>query len=183
MRARLFMRIIMTLVAACGLALCAHAQAQTAAPLMSALPGGGFQFTGNWDCEGAFRNNQVHKSTFAGTVILDGKWLELTEQDVQPAGYVGKYLIGFDAQQKQLVEFDANNFSAAIYTSDQGWHNNVLTMTSPVSQDAAAPYAANRFVYSVTGPDAFTVDWQISRTSTLNWLPADHLVCKRRTHG
>jgi hypothetical protein len=54
-----------------------------------------------------------------------------------------------------------------------------LTMTSPVSQDANAAYIANRFVYSITGKDTFTVDWQISKTATPDWIPADHLVCKR----
>jgi hypothetical protein len=167
----------------CGLALCAYVQAQNPSRL-SALPEGNFQFTGNWDCGGSFRAGQIHKSTFTGAVILDGKWLELTEQDVQPAtGYVAEYLIGYDAQHKQLVEFDANNFSAAAYASDQGWSKGVLTMTSPVSQDAGAPYVANRFQYSITGPDAFTVDWQISKTAALNWLPGDHLACTRRTHS
>jgi hypothetical protein len=81
------------------------------------------------------------------------------------------------------VEFDANNFGAATYSSDEGWQNRALTMTSPVSQDAKAAYAANRFVYSIAGKDTFTVDWQISRTVPLNWIPADHLACKRRVSG
>jgi hypothetical protein len=146
----------------------------------SVLPPDGFDFTGNWDCAGAFRNNTVHKSTFTGAVILDGKWLELTEKDVQPAtGYVAKYLIGYDPQQKLFVEFDANNFGAATYSSSTGWQNHVLTMTSPVSPDAK-PYAANRFLYSTTGTDSFTVDWQISKTAALDWIASDHLVCKRQ---
>jgi len=56
-------------------------------------------------------------------------------------------------------------------------------MVSPVSQDPAASYAANRFLYSVTGPDTFTVDWQISKTAALDWIQSDHLACKRRTNG
>jgi hypothetical protein len=175
------MKMLMRIAGFSMVVLCAQAQNSNR---LSALPEGNFQFTGNWDCEGSFRGNQVHKSTFAGAVILDGKWLELTEKDVQPAtGYVAKYLIGYDAQRKQLVEFDANNFSAATYTSDQGWSNGVLTMTSPVSQDAGAAYVANRFLYSITGPDGFTVDWQISKTAALNWMTGDHLACKRRTHS
>ena len=147
---------------------------------ISAIPEG-FQFTGNWDCEGAFRNAQAHKSTFTGAVILGGKWLELTEQDIQPAtGYLAKYLIGYDSQQKRLVEFDANNFSAATYASEDGWQKGILTMTSPIATEPKAPYAGDRFVYAITGNDAFTVDWQISKTSTLNWVQADHLTCKRR---
>lgn len=160
------------------------ALAQETKPL-AALPPEGFQFTGTWDCEGAFRNAQVHKAAFTGAVVVGGKWLELTEQDIQPAtGYLAKYLIGYDAQQKRLVEFDANNFSAATYTSDEnGWQNHVLTMTSPVSSDPKAAYAANRFLYTVAGQDTFTVDWQISKTATLSWVQADHLACKRRVNG
>jgi hypothetical protein len=148
---------------------------------LSALPLDGFQFSGTWNCEGAMGNGKAHKSTFSGATILDGKWIELTEQDIEPAtGYVAKYLIGYDSQRGRLVEFDANNFGAATYSSDDGWNNRVLTMTSEISQDAKAPYAANRFLYSITDKDTFTVDWQVSKTTTLEWKSGDHLVCKRR---
>jgi hypothetical protein len=54
-------------------------------------------------------------------VTLEEKWPELTDKDVEPAtGYVAKYLIGYHAQQKGLVEFDANNFGAAVYSSARG---------------------------------------------------------------
>ena len=63
---------------------------------------------------------------------------------MEPAtGYVAKYLIRYDPRQKRLVEFDANNFGAATYASGDGWQNHVLTMTSPVSEDAKASYAAD----------------------------------------
>jgi hypothetical protein len=154
--------------------------AQDSKPI-SVIPPDDFQFTGRWDCRGAFRNAKVHKATFAGSIILGGKWLELAEQDIEPTtGYLAKYLIGYDSQQKRLVEFDANNFGAAIFSSEEGWQNRVLTMTSPVSQDAKAPYAVNRFVYSITGQDTFTVDWQISKTAALDWTQADHLACIRK---
>jgi hypothetical protein len=165
---------------ACLSCVAVQVSAQESKPL-SALPPDGFQFSGTWDCEGVFRNAKVHKSIFTGTTILDGKWLELTEQDVEPAtGYLAKYLIGYDPEQKSLVEFDANNFGAASYASPDGWQSRALTMTSPISRGPKASYAANRFVYSITGPDAFTVDWQISKTAALDWVQADHLACKRR---
>ena len=153
------MRIVFACILFLACLPASNASAQDAKPL-AALPPEGFQFTGTWDCEGAFRNAQAHKSTFTGAVVVGGKWLELTEQDLQPAtGYLAKYLIGYDAQQKRLVEYDANNFSAATYTSDEnGWQNHVLTMTSPVSIDPKAAYAANRFLYTIAGQDTFTVD-------------------------
>jgi hypothetical protein len=109
---------------------------------LSAIPEG-FQFGGTWDCEGTFRNDKVHKAVFTGAIILAGKWLELSEQDIEPAtGYLAKYLIGYDPQQKRLVEFDANNFGAATYSSEEGWQNRVLTMTSPTSEDPKLPTPA-----------------------------------------
>jgi hypothetical protein len=102
---------------------------------------------------------------------------------LQPAtGYSAKYLIAYDTQRKRLVEFDANTFGAATYASEDGWQNHVLTMTSPISQEVGVSYAANRFLYSITGQDTFTVDWQISKTAVLNWTQSDHLACRRRTN-
>jgi hypothetical protein len=148
-------------------ALCSIPVFGQAATTLSPLPPSEFQFTGTWNCQGAFRNNKVHRSTYTGAVILGGKWLELTERDTNPAsGYVAKYLIGYDPQQKQLVEFDANSFGAGIYSSDTGWQKDMLVMMSPISRDKRLPYAANRFVYSITGSHLFTVDWQISQTAT-----------------
>lgn len=109
-------------------------------------------------------------------------WLELDEQDVVPAtGYVAKYLIGYDSQQKRFVEYDANNYGAATYSSDAGWKDHVLTMTSPISQDAKAPYVANRFLYTTQGKDIFTVDWQLRKTAESDWVQSDHLACSRET--
>jgi hypothetical protein len=149
--------------------------------VLSAIPPNNFHFTGTWDCAGSFRNGNVHRSTFKGSVILDGKWLELSEQDVEPAtGYVAKYLIGYHPQQKQLVEFDANNFGAATYTSEQGWKNGLLTMTSSVNQDTRASYITDRFLYSVTDGDTFAVNWQIKKSAASEWAPADQQICRRR---
>ncbi len=141
----------------------------------------GFDFTGNWECGGAMSNHRVHSATFAGELILTEKWLELSEKDVEPAtGYVAKYLIGDDAEHKRLIEFDANNFGAAVYSSMEGWQNHILTMTSSISENGKLPYIANRFVYSVSDSNTFIVDWQTSKTSSLDWVVSDHLLCKRQ---
>ncbi|UWZ82846.1 hypothetical protein [Occallatibacter riparius] len=161
-------------------ALCAISLSAQDSKRLAALPTNGFDFAGTWGCEGAFRNKKIHRSIYTGSAVLDGKWLELTERDTEPvSGYVAKYLIGYDPNQKQLVEFDANSFGTAVYSSEMGWQNGVLVMTSPISSDAKATYVINRFVYSITGKDSFTVEWQISRTSTANWETADHLSCTR----
>ncbi len=147
---------------------------------LSAIPADGFSFTGAWDCKGTFRSGKPHRATMTASIILAGKWLEITEEDLEPAtGYIAKYLIGFDAQRGQLTEFDANNLGAAVYTSLQGWQESVLTLSSPVTSDTKAPYAADRFLYTILSKNTFGVDWQVSRTANLNWVTADHLVCSR----
>ncbi len=149
------------------------------APL-SALPPAPFTFQGKWACQGAFRAGKPHEAAFTGDVILGGKWIEMNEVDTVPAtGYAGKYLIGFDPEHNRLVEFDANSFAAATYSSSEGWVGGVLTMTSPISENPKAHYALNRFVYSVAGQETFTIDWQISKTAEPQWTTADHLSCKR----
>ena len=167
---------LLSLAAAGALALVP--QDQGAKPL-PAIPSG-FHFEGSWNCAGAFGSGKPHRSTMTGAIVVGDRWLELTEQDIEPAtGYIAKYLIGYDAQQKQLVEFDANNFSAATYSSSEGWKSDALTLTSPINSDPKAPYAANRFVFSIVNPDIFTMDWQVSKSAQFSWVPADHLVCKR----
>jgi hypothetical protein len=168
--------------AALLLACSPFAHAQPPQPL-AVLPPNNFQFAGAWSCEGKMGGGRLHKSNYTASLILDGKWLELAEQDLEPAtGYQAKYLIGYDSQQKRLVEFDANNFGAAVYASTAGWQNNALTMTSTANPSSAS-YAADRFTYTVAGPDDFTVDWQIRKTSQSEWATSDHLACKRRLPG
>jgi hypothetical protein len=179
---------MMRLTTICAILICwltnaLGASASENTPL-GVMPPNGFTFNGTWDCAGKIASaKHVHKSTYTGGAILDGKWIELTEEDVEPtSGYLAKYLIGYDIEQKRLVEFDANNFGAAIYYSQEGWQNRVLTLTSPVSENEKIPYVANRFLYAITGPNEFIVDWQISKSAALKWIPSDHLVCERRGH-
>ncbi len=138
------------------------------------------QLAGSWSCAGNFRNGKVHRASFTGSMILSGKWLELTETDLEPATrYVAKYLIGYDSQGGHLIEFDANTFGAATYSSTDGWRHGVLTMESHASLSVKAPYVANRFVYTIGGAKTFTVDWQIQKTAEDSWVTSDHLLCER----
>ena len=159
---------------------CASAFPQ-AAPT-SALPPAPFSFSGSWKCQGTFRGGKPHEAAFTGATVIGGKWLELTETDTLPAtGYIAKYLIGVDPEHKRLVEYDANTFIAAVYTSSEGWQGAALTMTSEPSTNPQAAYALNRFTYTIVNQGTFSVDWQISKTVGSPWTTADHLDCKRST--
>ncbi len=75
------------------------ARGQNATPASTPFPPQPFDFTGSWDCTGAFVNGKTHHTTFQGAMVLGGKWLQLQEQDVEPkTGYLATYLIGYDPQ-------------------------------------------------------------------------------------
>ena len=150
----------------------------------SALPPAPFHFDGKWLCDGAMGNGRSHQSSFQGTTVLKGTWIRLEEADIAPTtGYVAEYLIGWDASSKKVVEFDANNFSAANYSSDEGWKNNTLVLRSSVATDPKVPYVQNRFSFHIDKQDAFTMEWQVRRTADGEWKTADHLACSRTSNS
>ena len=152
----------------------------TAQQSQPALPPAPFHFDGKWLCSGAMGNGKAHTSSFQGSTVLKGTWVRLEEADITPAtGYVAEYLIGWDATAKKVVEFDANNFFAAAYSSDEGWKSGTLTLTSPIDSSAKASYAQNRFIFRIDAQDAFTMDWQVRRSPDSEWKPGDHLACSR----
>jgi hypothetical protein len=140
-----------------------------------ATPPGGFTFTGTWDCSGSFvRSGKVHRSTYAGRNLPGDTWVELTETDIEPKGYVGHYLIGYDTSKKQVVELDANNAGYAVYTSP-GWQDRSLTLTSTETVSYSVP--SNRFVFETKSVDTFSVTWETNGGS--GWMASDRLNCQR----
>jgi hypothetical protein len=136
---------------------------------------GGFTFNGTWDCNGSFvRTGKVHRSTYEGRSTSGDNWTELVETDIEPKGYVGYYLIGYDASKKQMVEIDANNAGYAIYTSP-GWQDRSLTLTSTETVSYSIP--KNRFVFETRSADTFTVTWETNGGSA--WAASDRLNCQR----
>jgi hypothetical protein len=144
---------------------------------LTPFPFGDAGFSGTWRCTGQFANGRAHVSNYAAKPVLDGKWLELTETDVDPAsGYEAIYLIGFDPAQAALVEYDANTFASAVYTSADGWKDGQLVMTSPVHASGSR-IVQDRFVYQATRSGTFAIDWQVKTSADSDWKTSDHLQC------
>jgi hypothetical protein len=140
---------------------------------------GGFTFTGTWNCAGNFvRSGKMHRSIYVGSTVPGSGWILLVESDTEPRGYVGHYLIGYDPNQKQVVELDANNAGYAIY-SGPGWQDHSLILTSTGTSSYSGP--KNRFVFESKSVDAFDVNWETDTGS--GWAAADHLSCQRAADG
>ena len=142
-------------------------------------PPSGFSFAGYWQCSGSFAGSgQQHRSVYHGERSADGKWIDLTETDIEPKGYVGRYELGTDAGHDKLVFIDINSAGYAIFESP-GWDGHTLTLTSTdvLHYTSAAP--KNRFLYTVHDPQHFDVEWQYEKANA--WTSADLLHCAAQT--
>lgn len=136
-----------------------------------------FSFLGEWDCTGQFINGKPHHSHYSAGSVLGGAWLQLSEKDIDPPGYLSLYLIRFDPAQKLYIDEDINNFGYARYSSP-GWEGAKLVFTSTEAHYAQA-LPENRFVYTVTGPKSFDVSWESRRDKTGDFKSSDILHCKQ----
>jgi hypothetical protein len=139
----------------------------------------GFSFAGYWQCSGNFvGSGREHRSLYHGEFSADGKWMDLTETDIEPKGYVGRYELGTDASHDKLVFINMNSAGYAIFESP-GWDGHTLTVTSTevLHYSSAAP--KNRFLYTVHDPHHFDVEWQIQKAGT--WAPGDVQHCTAKT--
>jgi hypothetical protein len=145
----------------------------------SLTPPPGFSFTGYWQCSGSYPSNgRQHRSVYHGEASADGKWVDLTETDVDPKGYIGRYELGADASHDKLVFIDMNSAGYAIFDSP-GWDGRTLTVTSTevLRYSSAAP--KNRFLYTVNDAGHFDVEWQYQKAGT--WASGDLLHCAAQT--
>jgi hypothetical protein len=145
----------------------------------SLTPPAGFTFAGYWQCSGNFSgSNREHRSVYHGEASADGKWVDLTETDIEPKGYVGRYELGTDASHDKLVFIDMNSAGYAIFDSP-GWDGHTLTVTSTdvLRYSSAAP--KNRFLYTVNDPQHFDVEWQYQKAGA--WALGDRLHCSAQT--
>jgi hypothetical protein len=115
---------------------------------------------------------------YHGQASADGKWVDLTETDVEPKGYVGRYELGADASHDKLVFIDINSSGYGIFDSP-GWDGSTLTVTSTEELRYSSAAPKNRFLYTVHDPQHFDVEWQVQKAGT--WATGDLLHCAAQT--
>jgi hypothetical protein len=145
----------------------------------SLTPPVGFSFAGYWQCSGNFSGNgRPHRSVYHGEPSADGKWVDLTETDIEPKGYVGRYELGTDASSEKLVFIDMNSSGYGIFDSP-GWDGHTLTVTSTDVVHYSSAAQKNRFLYTVHDPQHFDVEWQVQTAGT--WTAGDVQHCAAQT--
>jgi hypothetical protein len=142
-------------------------------------PPAGFSFAGYWQCSGSFAGSgREHRSVYHGESSADGKWVDLTETDIEPKGYVGRYELGTAASRDKLVFIDMNSAGYGIFDSP-GWDGLTLTVTSTEVLSYSSEAPKNRFLYTVHDPQHFDVEWQIQKSGA--WAPGDLQHCAAQT--
>ncbi|HEX3437639.1 MAG TPA: hypothetical protein VHT24_12790 [Pseudacidobacterium sp.] len=138
-----------------------------------------FTFIGEWDCKGQFVNGAAHRSHYTGEPVLGGAWLQLSETDIEPVGYLSRYLIRYDPVQKLYINEDINNFGYARYSSS-GWQDTKLIFTSTEAH-YAQPLPENRFVYTVIGSKSLDISWESRKDKDSDFKTSDILHCSQTT--
>ncbi len=143
-------------------------------------PPASFRFEGDWQCSGRFpRSGKTHRSSYHGAANADGRWIVLTETDIEPKGYVGIYELGADAGGTKLIFLDVNSAGYAIFDSP-GWQGQTLTVTS-TEVHYAKVFPQNRFIYTVKDAQHFDVEWQVEKDNA--WASGDSLHCSAQGPG
>jgi hypothetical protein len=127
------------------------------------------------------RKAHVHRVLYEGRTVSDGKWIDLSQNDIEPPGYNGDFLMGYDSNNKEMVAFVGDNHGYAMLTGP-GWQGQsvTLTMTGQASYEGfskAKQLPISRVTYQVKSADVYTVTWEVQEAQ--KWNEDDFLTCKR----
>ena len=144
----------------------------------------GFAFNGKWVCTGSIPTpgkTLAHHALYEGRMVSGGKWIELVQKDIDPEPYDATMLIGYDSNQKRVVNYIADNHGWAVLTGP-GWKGQSLTLTmtgeaSIPGYSVENPLPISRVTYEVQSADAFSLHWEVFEGS--QWKPDDSLACAR----
>jgi hypothetical protein len=160
-----------------------------AAPVFAQSPLFGpeqFAFAGKWNCDGHFFENgktHVHRVLYEGKIVSDGQWIDLSQKDIEPAGYAADFLMGYDRVNNELIAFVGDNKGYAVLTGPV-WQGSALTLTmtgqaSYPGFSKEKPLPLSRVTYRVESADVWTATWEVQAGK--NWNEDDLLTCKRMT--
>jgi len=132
-------------------------------------------FQGVWSCQGEFPRTGTHIASherFAPDLV--GDWLVMRHVDLPPFGFHALEMWGYEASQKQFVNYIFDNAPEARRYVSHGWVASRLTWTS--SMQAAK---ADRFVFERRGESEYQVDYART-TDGRTWQLVDTLDCRRQ---
>ena len=135
---------------------------------------------GDWSCQGAFANGRPLASRLRFTPTLDARALSYEHRDAAPSTFVHKATWLLDASSHRMVSLAAagtqgtGDLTASLFSA-QLWTATSVTLTADTL--VVAPWAPNRFTYTLPGADSLHMVWEVERGGS--WRMGDYLDCRR----
>ena len=134
---------------------------------------------GRWSCAGAFANNKPLSADLEFRSLIDGQLLHYHHADRPPTSYIQDSVWGMDKESGTLVSLawiaarGQPGTSPAFYVAEEVSPTSVTFVHHTLLK---APWAANRFRYTVSG-NALQMVWEVQKQGT--WQMGDTLKCTR----
>jgi len=134
---------------------------------------------GRWSCAGAFANNKPLSADLEFSSLIDGQLLHYHHADRPPTSYIQDSVWGMDKESGTLMSLawiaarGQSGTIPAFYVAEEVSPTSVTFVHHSLLK---APWAANRFRYTVSG-NALQMVWEVQKQGA--WQMGDTLKCTR----
>lgn len=165
----------------CVLLLTCYAAAQQAPPAspqklqskLDQLSG----WIGTWHCDGKFvKSGAAISSTMQFSPALEGRWIEMHQDDLPPNRFHAIEFWGYDDKQSKFTATVFDNFNQTPRQFEGMISNGTLTFTRTILGDS--PVSAEQFIFESSN-GKLKVTYQVMRKGNDSWAIGDVLTCAR----
>ncbi len=157
------------------------ASAQTSAHTMrSNAPDAVRYLPGDWHCVGAFASGKRTAGNVTFHEVLNGAWLEQSQDDEPPGTYHSVALWGPEGIGGVVAYIADGRGGMRHFVANGGWSSNRIVL----QRDSIAPSGfSERFTYARESEDILKITYEITRDSAATWRMGDTLSCARQQHA
>lgn len=133
---------------------------------------------GEWHCDGKFiKSGAAISSTIQFSPALEGRWIEMRQDDLPPNRYHAIEFWGYDDKQVKFTATVFDNFNPTPRQFEAGAiSNGALTFSRAVPGDS--PVTAEQFIFENVN-SKLKVTYQMMRKGSDSWAVGDVLTCTR----
>ena len=133
---------------------------------------------GDWHCDGKFvKSGAAISSTIRFSPALDGRWIEMRQDDLPPNRYHAVAFWGYDVKRSKFTATLFDNFTDAPRQFDAGEiSNGRLTLNRSVAGNPRI--SAEQFVFEFSS-GKLKVIYQGMPSGNKEWAVGDMLTCAR----
>lgn len=132
---------------------------------------------GEWHCDGKFiKSGAAISSTIQFSPSLEGRWIEMHQDDLPPNRFHAIEFWGYDEKQSKFIANAFDNFNQTPREFDGAFNGGTLTLTRDIAGDA--PVSREQFLFENVN-SKLKVTYQLMRKGSESWAIGDVLNCAR----